>query len=102
MSLIAACGSGRSTNFIPAVPAACSVTTIAFIITPQWLHVVHARSTVVADVYDSGLLSEVAMSPTAFLFSIFAAWIILLILTAVVQLKKPHQTSFGPAMLLLG
>src|SRR6267154_3695913 len=30
-SLIAACGSGRSTSFIPAVPAAWSVTTIAFI-----------------------------------------------------------------------
>src|SRR4029450_10347424 len=30
-SLIAACGFGRSTNFIPAVPAAWSVTTIAFI-----------------------------------------------------------------------
>src|SRR5262249_12653957 len=29
-SLIAACGSGRSTSFIPAVPAAWSVTTIAF------------------------------------------------------------------------
>src|SRR5262249_2619341 len=29
-SFIAACGSGRSTSFIPAVPAACSVTTIAF------------------------------------------------------------------------
>lgn len=42
------------------------------------------------------------MSPTTFLFTVFSAWIILLILTAVVQLKKPHQTSFGPAMLLLG
>jgi hypothetical protein len=31
-SLIAACGSGRFTSFIPAVPAAWSVTTIAFII----------------------------------------------------------------------
>src|SRR6185437_16206331 len=31
-SLIAACGSGRSTSFIPAVPAAWSVTTIAFIV----------------------------------------------------------------------
>src|ERR1700742_5159828 len=31
-SFIAACGSGRSTSFIPAVPAAWSVTTIAFII----------------------------------------------------------------------
>src|SRR5262245_51696091 len=30
MSLIAACGSGRSTSVIPAVPAAWSVTTIAF------------------------------------------------------------------------
>jgi hypothetical protein len=30
--LIAACGSGRSTSFIPAVPAAWSVTTIAFIV----------------------------------------------------------------------
>src|SRR5690349_13066488 len=30
-SLIAACGSGRSTSVIPAVPAASSVTTIAFI-----------------------------------------------------------------------
>jgi hypothetical protein len=30
-SLIAAGGSGRSTNVIPAVPAAWSVTTIAFI-----------------------------------------------------------------------
>src|SRR4030095_16547403 len=29
-SFIAACGSGRSTSFIPAVPAAWSVTTIAF------------------------------------------------------------------------
>ena len=29
---LAACGSGRSTSFIPAVPAACSVTTIAFIV----------------------------------------------------------------------
>src|ERR1043166_3291799 len=29
-SFIAGCGSGRSTSFIPAVPAACSVTTIAF------------------------------------------------------------------------
>src|SRR5262249_45810920 len=29
-SFIAACGSGRPTSFIPAVPAACSVTTIAF------------------------------------------------------------------------
>jgi hypothetical protein len=28
---IAACGSGRSTSVIPAVPAAWSVTTIAFI-----------------------------------------------------------------------
>ena len=42
------------------------------------------------------------MSPTAFLLFIFAGWIILLIFAAVVQLKKPHQTSFGPAMLLLG
>jgi ABC-type lipoprotein release transport system permease subunit len=31
-SFIAACGSGRSTSFIPAVPAAWSVTTIAFMI----------------------------------------------------------------------
>jgi hypothetical protein len=31
-SFIAARGSGRSTNFIPAVPAAWSVTTIAFMI----------------------------------------------------------------------
>src|SRR6516165_1126827 len=30
-SFIAACGSGRATSFIPAVPAAWSVTTIAFI-----------------------------------------------------------------------
>jgi hypothetical protein len=29
-SFIAACGSGRSTSFIPAVPAAWPVTTIAF------------------------------------------------------------------------
>jgi len=42
------------------------------------------------------------MGPTEFLLSIFGGWIILLILTAVVQLKKPHQTSFGPAMLFLG
>src|SRR5262245_36441288 len=35
-SFIAAGGSGRSTSFIPAVPAAWSVTTIAFmIISPQ-------------------------------------------------------------------
>jgi hypothetical protein len=32
--LIAACGSGRSTSVIPAVPAAWSVTTIAFIVRP--------------------------------------------------------------------
>src|SRR5437667_7407151 len=31
-SFIAACGSGRSTSFIPAVPAAWSVTTVAFMI----------------------------------------------------------------------
>jgi hypothetical protein len=31
-SLIPACGSGRSTSFIPAVPAALSVTMIAFIV----------------------------------------------------------------------
>jgi hypothetical protein len=31
-SFIAACGSGRSTSFIPAVPAAWSVTTIAFMV----------------------------------------------------------------------
>src|SRR5438445_2267800 len=31
-SFIAACGSGRSASFIPAVPAAWSVTTIAFMI----------------------------------------------------------------------
>ena len=31
-SFIAACGSGRFTSFIPAVPAAWSVTTIAFMI----------------------------------------------------------------------
>jgi hypothetical protein len=31
-SFIAACGSGRFTSFIPAVPAARSVTTIAFMI----------------------------------------------------------------------
>jgi hypothetical protein len=31
-SFIAACGSGRSTNVIPAVPAAWSVTTIVFIV----------------------------------------------------------------------
>src|SRR3546814_7589014 len=31
-SFIAACGSGRSTSVIPAVPAAWSVTTIAFIV----------------------------------------------------------------------
>src|SRR6266849_2985519 len=31
-SFIAACGSGRSSSFIPAVPAAWSVTTIAFMI----------------------------------------------------------------------
>jgi hypothetical protein len=29
-SFIAACGSGRSSSFIPAVPAARSITTIAF------------------------------------------------------------------------
>src|SRR3979490_1719346 len=32
MAFIAACGSGRSTSFIPAVPAAWSVTTIAFMV----------------------------------------------------------------------
>ena len=42
------------------------------------------------------------MSPTVFLWSILGGWIILLIFTAVVQLKKPHQTSFGPAMPVLG
>jgi hypothetical protein len=42
------------------------------------------------------------MSPTVFLWSILGGWIILLVLTAVVQLKKPRQTSFGPAMLILG
>lgn len=42
------------------------------------------------------------MSSTVFLWSIFSGWIILLILTAVVQLKKLHQTSFGPPMLILG
>jgi hypothetical protein len=42
------------------------------------------------------------MSPTVFLWSILGGWIILLILIAVVQLKKPHQTSFGPPMLILG
>jgi hypothetical protein len=31
-SFIAACGSGLAASFIPAFPAACSVTTIAFII----------------------------------------------------------------------
>src|SRR5438477_777593 len=31
-SFIAACGSGRSTSVIPAVPAAWSVTTIAFMV----------------------------------------------------------------------
>jgi hypothetical protein len=31
-SFIAACGSGRSASLIPAVPAAWSVTTIAFIV----------------------------------------------------------------------
>jgi hypothetical protein len=40
--------------------------------------------------------------PTVFLWSILGGWIILLILIALVQLKKPHQTSFGPAMLILG
>jgi hypothetical protein len=36
-SFIAARGSGRSTSFIPAVPAARSVTTIAFIVhLPVW------------------------------------------------------------------
>src|SRR6478752_2330734 len=35
-SFIAARGSGRSTNFIPAVPAALSVTTIAFIAHLLW------------------------------------------------------------------
>jgi hypothetical protein len=36
---IAACGSGRSTSFAPAVPAAWSVTTIAFIgHLPVYLH----------------------------------------------------------------
>jgi hypothetical protein len=42
------------------------------------------------------------MSSAVFLWSIFAGWIILLILIAVVQLTKPRQTSFGPAMLILG
>lgn len=42
------------------------------------------------------------MSSAVFLWWIFGGWIVLLILIAVVQLKKPHQTSFGPAMLILG
>ena len=42
------------------------------------------------------------MNPTVFLWSILDGWIILLILTVVVQLKKPHQTSFGPPMLIVG
>ena len=42
------------------------------------------------------------MSPTVYLWLIFGGWILLLILTAVTQLKKPHKTSFGPPMLILG
>ncbi len=42
------------------------------------------------------------MSPTVYLWLIFGGWILLLILTAVTQLKKPHNTSFGPPMLILG
>ena len=42
------------------------------------------------------------MSPTVYLWSVFGGWIILLIVTAVVQLKKPHKTSFGPPMVVLG
>lgn len=42
------------------------------------------------------------MSNTVFLWSIFGGWMILLTSAAVVQLKKPHQTSFGPPMLFLG
>lgn len=42
------------------------------------------------------------MSSTVFLWSTLGGWIVLLVMTAVVQLKKPHQTSFGPPMLILG
>jgi hypothetical protein len=42
------------------------------------------------------------MSSTLFLWLTLGGWIILLVSIAVVQLKKPHQTSFGPAMLVLG
>ena len=42
------------------------------------------------------------MSSNVFLWLMVGGWIILLIATAVVQLKKPHQTSFGPPMLILG
>jgi len=42
------------------------------------------------------------MSPVVYLWLIFGGWIVLLILTAVIQLKKPHKTSFGPPMLILG
>jgi len=42
------------------------------------------------------------MSPAVFMWWIVGGWILLLILAAVVQLKKPHQTSFGPPMLILG
>jgi hypothetical protein len=45
---------------------------------------------------------KVAMSSAVFLWSMLGGGIILLILTAVVQFKKPHQTSFGPPMLTWG
>ncbi|GFE86453.1 hypothetical protein GCM10011488_14070 [Steroidobacter agaridevorans] len=48
-SFIAGSGSGRSTNFIPAVPAAWSVTTIAFMEWSPRIRRVMPRATVAAE-----------------------------------------------------
>jgi hypothetical protein len=64
-SFIAACGSGRSTSFIPAIRAARSVTTIAFIV---HLHVRGMSSTAgLANVDPVVAVSGVTRDPFVFL-----------------------------------
>src|SRR5436309_4185050 len=65
-SFIAAGGSGRSTSVIPAVPAASSVTTIAFIWTPlyQPSPTRHLRFTTASPTPNVGVLStQIAWHP---------------------------------------
>src|SRR5918996_2276333 len=73
-SFIAACGSGRSTSVIPAVPAAWSITTIAFMgilssVIYRWARVAHGRTRMIVFplIRSVGLKAATASSRVAML-----------------------------------